>query len=209
MIRARLVPALAALAALAATLAVATPARAEKLIFGLTQAQTGETLVCAGESSLALGAYLLYETGKPIGETMPILKQSEAGMAAPADTENRLRAVYTAKPRNAGEWGRRAFQHCLGTRKVPLPVDRTGNCYMLTFYLASVVPVYKANGYTPQTMLDFILSKQADPAFRQKVGGLVTEYYNRDTADPRKNNVLDLRSFLQCANPGKAPVSGE
>jgi hypothetical protein len=209
MIRARVAAAFLALATtLAAAAPAPAPARSERLIYGLTQPQTGATLACAGESSLALGAYLLYETGKPIEETLPLVKLSEGGMAAPANAEARLRAVYEAKPRSVSEWGRRSFQNCLARNQVPLDANRTGNCYMLTFYLASVVPLYKANGYTPETMMDFILSRQADPAFRTKVAALVAEYYNRSTAEPRENQVLDLGRFLQCANPGKAPVSG-
>ena len=205
MIRARIA---APLAVLACLLAAAGPARAEKKIFGLTSQGAGDTLLCASESSMALGAYLLYETGRPLEETLPIARQSATGKAQPADAERRLRAVNAAKPRTTAQWGRQVFQSCLAQKLVPLPVARTGNCYMLTFYLAAVVPVHKANGHTPKTMMDIIVTKEADPTFRTKLEPLVVEYYGRSDADPRKNNVSDLGRFLKCANPGQPAVSG-
>src|SRR5690349_18468955 len=81
----------APLAALACLLAAAGPAHAEKKIFGLSEKAAGDTLVCAQESSMALGAYLLYETGRPLAETLPIARQSSAGKAQPAEAERRLR----------------------------------------------------------------------------------------------------------------------
>jgi hypothetical protein len=206
MIRARIV---AASAFLACLLVAAGPAHAEKRLYGLSQAEAGATLACSGESSLALGAYLIYETGKPVEEAVLLAKQSASGLKDPSAAERRMRAVYATKPHSAVEWGRRVFEQCLTDRKVPLVQQRAGNCYMLTFYLAAVVPVHKMNGHTPKSMLDLIVTDKADAAFRQKLLPIVEEYYARGTTDPRKNSIADLGRFLHCANPGHEPISDD
>jgi hypothetical protein len=195
------------LAALACTLAMATDALAEKRIYGQTQVAAGNTLRCAAEASLSLGAYLLYETGKPIEQTLPIAMTSAAAKADARETERRLRAVYAAKPVSPPAWGTQVFQQCLVNKAIPLDYTRSGNCYLLTFYLGAVVPLHQAQGMTNQQILAQVVPGSADAAFRTRVQVLVNEIVVRGNVDPRKNNVQDLGRFLQCVAPGQPAVS--
>jgi hypothetical protein len=198
---------LAVLAALACTLLAAPPAAAEKKIYGLTQAATANTLHCANESSLGLGAYLLYETGQPLEKTLPIALASENAKADPKEAERRIRAVYAGKPPTPATWGQQVFQQCLVMKSVPLDHTRTGNCYLLTFYLATVVNLHRDAGRTDQQILDQMISAKADPQFRKRVLGLIAKYGARSKADPRQNSIADLGTFLQCVSPTAPAVS--
>ena len=202
----RLRPALV-LAALLGTLTVAPHAAAEKKIYGQTPTAVSNTLNCAAEASMALGAYLMYETGEPIDKMLPIAMDSAAAKADRKNTERRLREVYTAKPKSAPTWSTQAFQSCLAMKVVPVDYSRSGNCYLLTFYLAAVVPLHKSRGMDNKAILDSVVTNQADPAFRARVQVLVDEVAARNAADVRKNNVIDAGRFLQCVSPGKPAVS--
>ena len=195
------------LAALAGTLLVAPHARAEKKIYGQTPIAVSNTLNCAAESSMALGAYLLYETGQSIDKTLPLALQSASAKTDAKNTERRLREVYTAKPQSAPAWATQTFQSCLAMKVVPVDYARSGNCYLLTFYLAAVVPLHKANGLDNKAILDSVITDKAEPAFRARIQALVDEYAARDPANKRKNNITDAGRFLQCVSPGKPAVS--
>jgi hypothetical protein len=195
------------LAALAGTLLAASNASAEKRIYGQTPVAVGNTLNCAAEASLALGAYLLYDTGEPIEKTLPISLQSASAKADPKGTERRLREVYTAKPTSAPKWATQVFQGCLAMKVVPIDYARSGNCYLLTFYLAAVVPLHKASGMDNKAILDSVVIDKAAPEFRARVQTLIDEVAARDPANVRKNNVSDAGRFLQCVSPGKPAVS--
>jgi hypothetical protein len=198
---------LAVVAALACTLLAAPEAAAEKRIYGLTQAATSNTLHCAAESSLGLGAYLLYETGHPLEKTLPVALATEAAKSEPKEVERRVRAVYAAKPTSPANWGTQVFQNCLVMKSVPLDYTRTGNCYLLTFYLATVVTLHRDAGRTDQQILDQMISPKADANFRAHVLKLIAEYGARGIADPRKNSIDDLGRFLQCVSPTQPAVS--
>jgi hypothetical protein len=202
----RLRPALV-LAALAGTLLFATNAAAEKRIYGQSPVAVSNTMNCAAEASMALGAYLLYETGQPIEKTLPVANQGAAAKADQKNTERRLREVYTAKPQSAPAWATQTFQSCLAMKAIPVDYARSGNCYLLTYYLAAVVPLHKANGLDNQAILDSVVTDKAEPAFRARVQALVDEYAGRNPANVRKNNVTDTGRFLQCVSPGKPAVS--
>ena len=202
----RLRPALV-LAALAGTLLAAPDASAEKRIYGQTPVAVSNTLNCAAEASMALGAYLLFETGQPIDKTLPLAQQSAAAKADQTNTERRLREVYTAKPTSAPAWATQTFQSCLAMKVVPVDYSRSGNCYLLTFYLAAVVPLHKANGLDNKAILASVVTDKADPAFLARVQALVDEYAARNPANVRKNNVTDAGRFLQCVSPGQPAVS--
>jgi hypothetical protein len=195
------------LAATAAMLAVSAPALAEKKIYGQTQVATGNTLHCANEASLGLGAYLLYETGQPLEKTMPYALNSEVGKADPKEAERRMRAIYAAKPTSPAQWGTQVFQNCLVMKSVPLDHTRSGNCYLLTFYLAAVTTMHREAGRTEQQILDQMISPQADKTFRERVLAKIREYSARGNADPKKNSTIDLGTFLQCVTPSAPPVS--
>jgi hypothetical protein len=195
------------LAALAGTLLAAPHARAEKKIYGQTPIAVSNTLNCAAEASLALGAYLVYQTGDPIDKTLPIAMASAAAKADPKNTERRLREIYAAKPTTPSAWGRQVFQSCLAMKVVPIDYARSGNCYLLTFYLAAVVPLYKSQGLDNAQVLAEVVPGKAEPAFLARVRTLVDEYAARSTANPRKNNVSDAGRFLQCVSPGTPAVS--
>lgn len=195
------------LAALAGTLLAAPDAAAEKRIYGQSAVAVGNTMNCAAEASMALGAYLLFETGQPIEKTLPIAQQSAAAKADLKNTERRLREVYTAKPTSAPAWATQTFQSCLAMKVVPVDYARSGNCYLLTYYLAAVVPLHKSNGLDNKAILDSVVTDKAAPAFRARVQTLVDEYAGRSTANVRKNNVTDTGRFLQCVSPGQPAVS--
>lgn len=195
------------LAALAATLLAAPDASAEKRIYGQTPVAVGNTMNCAAEASKALGAYLLFETGQPLEKTLPISLQSATAKADAKGTERRLREVYAAKPTSAPKWATQTFQSCLAMKVVPIDYARSGNCYLLTFYLAAVVPLHKASGLDNKAILDSVVTTKAAPAFRSRVQALVDEYAARDATNVRKNNVTDTGRFLQCVSPGQPAVS--
>jgi hypothetical protein len=195
------------LAALAGTLLAAPDASAEKRIYGQTPVAVGNTLNCATEASLALGAYLLYETGAPIEKTLPISLQSAAAKTDAKNTERRLRDVYASKPKSAPAWATQTFQSCLTMKVVPVDYSRSGNCYLLTFYLAAVVPLHKSNGLDNKAIRSSVVSDKADPAFLARVQALVDEYAARDPANKRKNDVTDAGRFLQCVAPNQPAVS--
>ena len=197
------------LAALAGTLLVAPNASAEKRIYGQTPIAVSNTLNCAAEASNALGAYLLYETGQSIEKTLPVALQGAAAKADPKGTERRLREVYAAKPTSAPAWSTQAFQSCLAMKVVPVDYARSGNCYLLTFYLAAVVPLHKANGLDNVAIRSSVVSDKADPKFLARVQALVDEYAARDPKNKRKNDVTDAGRFLQCVSPNQPAVSNK
>ena len=202
----RLRPALV-LAALLGTLLAAPDALAEKRIYGQSPISVSNTMNCAAEASLALGAYLLFETGAPIEQTLPVALSSAAAKSDPKNTERRLRAVYDAKPVSASVWATQIFQGCLAMKVVPVDYARSGNCYLLTYYLAAVVPLHKSRGMDNQQILQQVVPGKPDPAFLARVQKLVDEYATRGNANPRKNNVTDTGRFLQCVSPGVPAVS--
>jgi hypothetical protein len=195
------------LAALLGTLLVATPAVAEKKIYGQSPIAVSNTMNCAAEASLALGTYLVYQTGEPIEKTMPVSLASAAGKADPKNTERRLREIYAAKPTQPTAWAKQVFQSCLAMKVIPVDYARSGNCYLLTYYIAAVVPLYKSQGLNNAQMVDEIVPGKPDPAFKARVQKLVEQYAARDTTNARKNNVADTSSFLQCVSPGVPAVS--
>jgi hypothetical protein len=195
------------LVALLGTLLAAPNAHADKRIYGLTPIGVSNTMNCAAEASLALGAYLLYETGAPIDQTLPVAMASAAAKSDAKNTERRLKEVYEAKPVSAPSWATKIFQGCLAMKVVPVDYGRSSNCYMLTFYLAAVVPLHKSRGMDNQQILAQVVPGKADPAFLARVQKLVDEYAARTIANSRKNNVTDTGRFLQCVSPGVPAVS--
>jgi hypothetical protein len=195
------------LAALLGTLLAASTASAEKKIYGQTPVAVSNTLNCAAESSMALGAYMFYESGQPIEKALPIAQESAAAKSDAKNTERRLREVYTAKPTSAPAWATQVFQSCLAMKVVPVDYSRSGNCYLLTFYLAAVVPLHKSRGMDNKAILASVVTDKADPAFLARVQALVDEYAARNPANVRKNNIVDAGRFLQCVSPGKPAVS--
>jgi hypothetical protein len=193
------------LATLLGTLLAATNAAAEKKIYGLTPVAVSNTMNCAAEASLALGSYVVFESGEPIEKTLPVALASAAGKAEPKNTERRLRQIYAAKPMQPTAWGRQVFQNCLAMKVVPIDYARSGNCYLLTYYIATVVPLYKSQGLDNGQIVAEIVPGKPDPAFKDRVRKLVDQYAARDTANARKNNVADTSSFLQCVAP-RAPA---
>jgi hypothetical protein len=202
----RLRPALV-LAALFGTLLAATNAAAEKRVYGQTMVSVSNTLNCSSEAALALGAYILYQTGEPIDKVLPIAMSSAGGKADPKNTERRLREIYTAKPKQPIDWGTQVFQQCLAMKVVPVDYSRSANCYKLTFYLASVVPLYKSQGMDNAAIVTEVVPGKAEPGFLERVRKLVDEYAARSPTDVRKNNVTDTGRFLQCVAPGQPAVS--
>jgi hypothetical protein len=195
------------LAALLGTLLVASNAAAEKRVYGQTMVAVSNTMNCANEASLALGAYILYQTGEPIEKALPVALASAAGKADPKNTERRLQEIYTAKPKQPIDWGTQVFQNCLAMKVVPVDYSRSSNCYKLTFYLASVVPLYKSQGMDNGQIVTEIAPGKAEPGFLAGVRKLVDEAVARNPADVRKNTVTDTGRFLECVAPGKPAVS--
>ena len=78
------------------------------------------------------------------------------GKAPPpkALVEQRLRVIYDAKPGSMPAWGSSTFLQCLAARQVPLDADRSGVCYLLSYYLAVVVPGYRKQGLPNYTVFD-------------------------------------------------------
>jgi hypothetical protein len=202
----RLRPALA-LVALLGTLLAAPHAAAEKRVYGQTMVSVSNTMNCANEASLALGAYALYQSGEAVDKALPIALGSAAGKSDPKNTERRLREVYTAKPKLPIEWGTQVFQNCLAMKVVPVDYARSGNCYKLTFYLSTVVPLYKAQGLDNGQIVSTIVAGKAEPGFLERMRKLVDAIAARNPADARKNDVADTSSFLQCVSPGQPAVS--
>ncbi|MGH8028758.1 MAG: hypothetical protein ACREO3_02370 [Arenimonas sp.] len=195
------------IATLAGTLLAASTASAEKEIYGQKPVAVSNTMNCAAEASLALGAYLIYQTGEPIDKALPIAMGSASAKADPKNAERRLREIYTAKPTQPTTWARQVFQSCLAMKVVPVDYARSGNCYMLSYYLAAVVPLYKSQGMDNAQILAEVVPGKAEPAFIARVRGLVAEYAARSNADARKNNISDTGRFLQCVSPTQPAVS--
>jgi hypothetical protein len=195
------------IAALLATLFAASNATAGKKIYGQSPVAVGNTMNCAAEASLALGTYIVYQTGEPIDKTLPVSLASAAGKADPKNTERRLREIYAAKPTQPTVWAKQVFQSCLAMKAVPVDYARSGNCYLLTYYIAAVVPLYKSQGLDNGQIVNEVLPGKPDPAFKDRVRKLVDQYAVRDMKNARKNNVADTSSFLQCVAPGSPAVS--
>jgi hypothetical protein len=202
----RLRPALVA-ATLLGTLLIAANASAEKRVYGQTMTSVSNTMNCANEASLALGAYALYQTGEGVDKALPIALDSAAGKADPKNTERRLRDVYTAKPKQPIDWGTQVFQQCLAMKVVPVDYSRSANCYKLTFYLGAVVPLYKAQGLDNGQIVNAIVAGKAEQGFLDRMRKLVDAVAARNPADARKNDVADTGSFLQCVAPTQPAVS--
>lgn len=199
-------PALVAAAAVL-TLFASSHVAAEKRVYGQTMTSVSNTMNCASEASLALGAYVLYQTEQPLEKTLPIALATAGGKADPKNTERRLREIYAAKPTQPFDWGNKAFQNCLAMKVVPVDYSRSANCYKLTFYLASVVPLYKSQGLDNAQILAEIVPGKAEPGFLERMRNLIDEVAARNPADARKNNVGDTGRFLQCVSPGQPAVS--
>jgi hypothetical protein len=195
------------IAALLGTLLAAANAHAEKKIYGLAPVAVSNTMNCAAEASLALGSYLVYQTKEPIEKALPVAPPTAAGKADPKNTERRLREIYAAKPTQPTAWGKQVFQNCLAMKAVPIDYARTGNCYLLTYYIATVVPLYKSQGLDNGQIVAEVVPGKPDPAFKDRVRKLVDQYAARDTSNARKNNVANTSSFLQCVAPGTPAVS--
>ena len=198
-----------ALLTLAAT-ALSSPARAEKTLYGLNREQVAFAMACGGESSLRLAEYSLYSSGQPIEQAVErAMTNLPPGKAPPPKTlvEQRLRVIYDARPSSMPAWGSSTFMQCLAARQVPLDPDRSGVCYLLSYYLAVVVPGYRKQGMPEDAIVERLIEPTASKEMRDRLAALVQYYAKRDAQDVRNNVMRDTGHFLKCVSPDKPALS--
>lgn len=179
-------------------------------IFGLSRSQLSNTLVCAGESVEAIRLHFLYSSGQPIEETLPMLLSADREVDDPAVIEARLRAVYEANPVSAAAWVEPDFKTCLKDKAVPLEIERAGDCYLATYFLASQMLIVRERALRdPARFAAPIQAEVSDPAVRALIPRLVQAHAKREAGDATRQNVQDTGDFLRCAAPGKPVVSGD
>lgn len=191
-------------------IALSSPVRAEKTMYGLNREQVAYTMACGGESSLRLAEYSLYSTGQPIEKAVELaMTNLPPGKAPPpkAMVEQRLRVIYEAKPRSMPAWGSSTFMQCLTAREVPLDAERSGVCYLLSYYLAVVVPGYKKQGMPEDAIVERIIQPSASKEMRDRLRALVEYYSKRDPQDIKNNVMRDTGYFLKCVAPDKPALS--
>lgn len=190
--------------------AFAPPVRAEQKMYGLTREQVAFTMACGGESSLRLAEYSLYSSGQPIEKAVErAMTDVPAGKAPPpkALVEQRLRVVYEAKPRSMPAWGSSTFAQCLAARNVPLDGERSGVCYLLSYYLAVVVPGYRKQGLPEDEIVKRLIEPSASKEMRDRLAALVQYYSKRDAQDMKTSMMRDTGHFLKCVAPDKPALS--
>lgn len=201
---------LVAASLLTLAIAFALPARAEKKMYGLTRDQVAFTMACGGESPLRLAEYSLYSTGQPIEKAVErAMTDLPPGKAPPPKTlvEQRLRVIYEAKPRSMPAWGSSTFLQCIAARSVPLDAERSGVCYLLSYYLAVVVPGYRKQGLTEDEIVKRLIEPTASQEMRDRLAALVQYYAKRDTQDIKTRMMRDTGHFLKCVAPDKQALS--
>lgn len=192
------------------TAAISAPARAEKTMYGLNREQVAFTMACGGESSLRLAEYSLYSTGQPIEKAVErAMTNLPPGKAPPpkALVEQRLRVIYEAKPGSMAAWGSSTFLQCIAARQVPLDAERSGVCYLLSYYLAVVVPGYRKQGLPEDIIVERLIEPSASKEMRDRLRALVEYYSKRDGKDVRNNVMRDTGHFLKCVAPDKPALS--
>lgn len=178
-------------------------------IFGLSPQELSDTVLCAGESIEAIRLHFVYDSGKPFEETLPMLLSVKGDDEDPALIEARLRAIYDAKPASAAAWVEPGFKACLKQEAVPLDIERAGDCYLATYFLASQMLIYRERaGRDPAAFAAPIQAEVSDPKVRGLLPKLVSAYAARGALDPKRQNMQDTGDFLRCTVPGEPPVSG-
>ncbi|MFT3806878.1 hypothetical protein [Arenimonas sp.] len=188
----------------------APPARAEQTMYGLNREQVAFTMACGGESSLRLAEYSLYSSGQPLEKAVERAMTSlPPGKAPPpkALVEERLRVIYEAKPSSMPAWGSSTFVRCLAARQVPLDAERSGVCYLLSYYLSVVVPGYRKRGMAEDAIVERLIEPSASKDMRDRLRALVEYYSKRDAKDVKANVMRDTSHFLKCVAPDKPALS--
>lgn len=178
-------------------------------IFGLSRSELSSAVLCAGESVEAIRLHFLYGSGRPIEETLPMLLSANREGQDAAVIEARLRAVYEAKPVSAAAWVESDFKACLKDKAVPLEIERAGDCYLATYFLASQMLIFRERARRdPAKFAAPIQAEVSDQEVRDLLPKLVMAYAAREALDPTRQNTQDTGGFLRCAAPGQPPVSG-
>lgn len=168
-------------------------------LYGLSKEQVSDTMTCAGSAGYDMVMFEFFHSGEPIDKTLPMATSMSKDVMPPAEVEQRLRAVYAAKPANVTEWSRNRFAQCLAQAQVPIEAARARRCYQHTFFLAARVPMAKARGLTREQYVAGFDLAGMDPANRANFDRLITLLWDRDPNATPENHLQDIAFFLKCA----------